>query len=183
MATKPNARSNNLLLSTGYAVLVVGFLLAGVAPALRSMSAARADIQNSQLEIDARMARSRELDNLKGQVALAELDTRDFARLVPPNQDLGPFLTQLYEQLGAAGMSDISVRNLAPTPLGRTQRLPIEVHGRGSYAQFHEFLLRLENLPRLSSVGKLAIDADTDMSGNVEVRLTLYIYNLFAKPV
>jgi Tfp pilus assembly protein PilO len=180
MATKPHARSNHMLLGTGYAVLVVGFIAAGVVPALHNMSVARADIQNYQQEIEARLARARELENLKGQLTLAELDTRDFARLVPQNQDLGLFLTQLYEQLGATGMSDITMRNLPPTPLGRTQRLPIEIHGRGSYAQFHDFLIRLENLPRLSSVGKLDIDADTDMNGNVLVRLTLYIYS--AKP-
>jgi Tfp pilus assembly protein PilO len=58
--------------------------------------------------------------------------------------------------------------------------LPIEVRGKGTYAQFHGFLGRLESLRRLSSVGKLTIDADADMSGNVEVQLTLFIYS--AKP-
>ena len=180
MATKPNPRSHGMLLVTGYTVLVAGFLIAGVALPLRSVSAARADIQNTRREIDDRLARRQELVNLRDQVALAQLDTRDFARLVPPNQDRGPFLTQLYEHLAAAGMTDISVRNLAPIPLGHSQKLPIEVHGRGSYAQFHDFLTRLENLPRLSSVGKLSVNADTDMNGKVEVQLTLYIYN--AKP-
>jgi Tfp pilus assembly protein PilO len=180
MAHKPPPRSNNVLLGTGYAVLAVGFILAGVVPVMRGMAAANADISRQQDEINARIARGRELQDLKGQVALLELETRDFDRLVPPNQDLGPFLTQLYEQLGSAGMRDISVRNLPPIPLGRSQKLPIEVRGKGTYAQFHAFLSRLENLPRLSSVGKLSIDADTDMNGNVEVQLTLFIYN--AKP-
>jgi Tfp pilus assembly protein PilO len=181
MARKPSTRSNAILLGTGYAVIAVGFLLAGVLPVERGMAAANADIRRQQDEINARIARGRELQDLKGQVALLELETRDFDRLVPPNQDLGPFLTQLYEQLGATGMKDISVRNLAPIPLGRSQKLPIEVRGKGTYAQFHEFLTRLENLPRLSSVGKLSVDADTDMNGNVDVQLTLFIYN--AKPL
>ena len=180
MAHKPPTHSNALLLGTGYAVLAAGFLLAGVTPVVRGITAAQADIRLHQDEINARMARGSELQNLKGQIALLELETRDFDRLVPPNQDLGPFLTQLYEQLGAAGLCDISVRNLAPIPLGRSQKLPIEVRGRGTYAQFHQFLTRLENLPRLSSVGKLSVDAETDLAGTVEVQLTLYIYN--AKP-
>jgi len=180
MANKPRTHSNGILLGTGYAVLAVGFILAGVVPVVRGMNAANADIRRHQDEINARIDRARELQNLKGQVALIELETRDFDRLVPPNQDLGAFLTQLYEQLGAAGLKDISVRNFAPIPLGRSQKLPIEVRGKGTYAQFHEFLTRLENLPRLSSVGKLTIDADTDMNGTVQVQLTLFIYN--AKP-
>ena len=180
MALKPQTRSPGILLGTCYAVLALGFVLAGVVPVVRGIDAAKADIRQDQAEIDARSARGRELQNLKNQVALIELVTRDFDRLVPPSQDLGPFLTQLYEQLGAAGMRDISVRNLAPIPLGRSQKLPIEVRGKGTYAQFHGFLTRLENLPRLSSVGKLSVDADTDMAGTVEVQLTLFIYN--AKP-
>jgi Tfp pilus assembly protein PilO len=181
MAAKTaHASSYSKLLIAGYSVLVLGFLAGGVAPALHGLNVARADIQKYQADIDTRLARTRELQDIKGQVALAELDTRDFARLVPPSQDLGPFLTQLYEQLGAAGMRDISVRNLAPTPLAHSQKLPIEVHGKGTYAQFHDFLVRLENLQRLSSVGKISVDADTDMSGNVEVQLTLFIYS--AKP-
>ena len=79
-----------------------------------AFAAANADITRQQDEINARIARGRELQDLKGQVALLELETRDFDRLAPPNQDLGPFLTQLYEQLGSAGMRDISVRNLPP---------------------------------------------------------------------
>jgi Tfp pilus assembly protein PilO len=180
MATKGRTISKSYLIGGGYAALVLGFLLAGILPFLLGMSAAQKDIGNFQREIDTRIARSRELQDAKGQIALLELETRDFDRLVPRNQDLGTFLTQLYEQLGAAGMKDISVRNLAPTQLGRSQRLPIEVRGKGTYAQFHSFLVRLEDLRRLSSVGKLTIDADADMSGNVEVQLTLFIYS--AKP-
>jgi hypothetical protein len=37
--------------------------------------------------------------------------------------------------------------------------------------------VHLEGLPRKSSVGKLNIDADTDMSGYVTAELMLYIYN------
>jgi hypothetical protein len=180
MAIKGRTSSKSYLTGGGYVALVLGFVLAGILPLLLGMSAARKDIGNYQSEIDIRMAHSRELQDAKGQIALLELETRDFDRLVPRNQDLGTFLTQLYEQLGAAGMKDISVRNLAPTPLGRSQRLPIEVRGKGTYAQIHDSLVRLESLRRLSSVGKLMIDADADMSGNVEVQLTLFIYS--AKP-
>jgi Tfp pilus assembly protein PilO len=180
MTPKLRPRSKSYLVGGAYAALVLGFLLAGATPFAAGMASARSDIRNFQREIDERLARAQELQDVTKRVALSELETRDFDRLVPPNQDLGLFLTQLYEQLGAAGLRNISARNLAPTPLGRSQKLPIEVKGKGTYAQFHDFLLRLEGLPRLSSVGKLSIEADTDMSGNVEVQLTLYIYS--AKP-
>jgi hypothetical protein len=174
------ARSKGYLIGCGYGALVLGFVLAGVVPFLMGMSRARKDLGAFAQEIGARQARAGELQKVKGEVALLELETRDFDRLVPRNQDLGTFLTQLYEQLGASGMKDVSVRNLAPTPLARSQKLPIEVKGKGTYAQVQDFLVRLEGQRRLSSVGKLPIDADGDMTGGVQVQVTLYIYS--AKP-
>jgi Tfp pilus assembly protein PilO len=180
MANKASPISRSYLVGGSYAALGLGFLLAGVLPFVSGVASAKADIRGFQADIDQRLARAQELQDVKKRVALTELETRDFERLVPPNQDLGLFLTQLYEQLGAAGMKEITARNLVPTPLGRSQRLPIEVRGKGTYAQFHDFLVRLEGLQRLSSVSKLTLDADTDMSGNVEIQLTLCIYS--AKP-
>jgi Tfp pilus assembly protein PilO len=180
MANNLNPRSRSYLVGGAYGALVLGFLLAGVGPFALGMVSARGDIRSYQVEIDQRLARAQELQDVKKRVALIELETRDFDRLVPPNQDLGQFLTQLYEQLDAAGMKDITARNLVPTALGRSQKLPIEVRGKCTYSQFHDFLVRLEGLPRLSSVGRLNVKAETDMSGNVEVELTLFIYS--AKP-
>jgi Tfp pilus assembly protein PilO len=180
MANKPTPGSRSYLVGGAYGALVAGFLLAGVLPAVTSVVSARADIRSFQAEIDQRLTQARELQDVQKHVALIELETRDFNRLVPPNPDLGNFLTQLYEQLDAAGMKDITARNHAPIPLGRSQKLPIEIRGKGTYAQFHDFLVRLEGLPRTSSVGRLTVNADTDMCGNVEVQLTLFIYS--AKP-
>ncbi len=180
MANRVHPNSGSYLVGGAYAALVIGFLAAGVVPFLTGMSSAKADIRTFQADIDQRLARAKELEDVRKQVALTELQTRDFDRLVPPNPDLGMFLSQLYQQLGAAGMKEITARNLAPTPLVRCQQLPIEVRGKGTYAQFHDFLVGLEGLQRLSSVNRLSLTADTDMNGNVEIQLTLCIYS--AKP-
>ena len=48
--------------------------------------------------------------------------------------------------------------HLPPTTLGQlAEALPIEIGGKGSYAQFHTFLESLENLER-PVVGGAAID-------------------------
>lgn len=177
-----SSRSRALFLAGGYAAIVMAFLVVGVIPCVRGAKAAREDIDRCHADIGSRQIKTQQLQSVKQQVELIKLETRDFDRLVPPNQDLGTFLQQLNEQLAAAGMRDMSYHNLpaSPTPLGRSEKLPIEVRGRGTFAQFQDFLKRLEKLPRLSSVGHLSVDADTDMNGSVEVQLMLYIYN--AKP-
>jgi hypothetical protein len=179
MASKPNVPAHRIVLVGGYAALVLGFLLAGVAPCVRGLRAAQAGITRDQAEIDARLARARELQDVTSQVELIHLQTTDFHRLVPPNQDLG-FLTELTEQLTASGMRDISFHNLAETPLLRSFRVPVEVHGKCTFPQFHEFMTRLENLPRLSSVNRMSIEANPTLDGTVDVQLTLFFY--YAKP-
>ncbi len=180
MANKPASRSRNSVVAGGYSVLFVGFLLAIALPYLHNVRTAQADIDRSRSLIATRQNQGKQLQEIAGTIKEITAETQDYARLVPPNQDLGSFLQELDKQLDESGMTDISHHNLPPTPLGRSEKLPIEVKGKGTFEQFHEFLLRLEKLPRLASVGRLSIDAETDMNGHVDIELTLYIYN--AKP-
>jgi Tfp pilus assembly protein PilO len=177
MSNKVEGSSGKLVLRGGYGALILGFLLAGVFPIVRDVRSARADIQRLESEVVARNGKQRELESIRKSVVELSLETTALDRLLPRNQDLGSFLRDMTTQFGEAGMKDISYHNLPPTPLGRSQRLPIEVKGRGTYAQFHDFLERLEKLPRLCSVGRLSIEADADMAGGIEVHLTLFIYN------
>jgi Tfp pilus assembly protein PilO len=165
------------VLGAGYTLLIAGFVMACVVPFIRGTRAAQADVQRLQEEINGRVARQRQLGEIRKSVAEIKLETAKLDRLLPPNQDLGSFLKELTVQFGEAGMKDISYHNLAPAPLARSMKLPIEVRGRGTYAQFHDFLVRLENLQRLCSVGRMVIDADADMAGGIEVQMTLYIYH------
>ncbi|HVT82212.1 MAG TPA: type 4a pilus biogenesis protein PilO [Phycisphaerae bacterium] len=169
--------THRFFLAGGYSVLAAGFLLAGVIPYLRGVKAARAAMAENQAAIDSRIAKSQELRNLRAQVNEIKVETQDFARLVPPNQDFGTFLESVANLLSQAGMRDVSYHNSSVTSLGRSERLPIEIRGRCTFAQFHEFLTKLEGLNRLSSVGKLSVEAMSEMNGEVEVQLTLYIYN------
>jgi Tfp pilus assembly protein PilO len=178
MTSNPNTvQSRRLGVIGAYVALAAGFGLFGYLPYERSMGENRAQIVRLQDEIQSRQNKIHQLDEMSRQVQLIDLQTRDFDRLVPANKDLGPFLAELSRELDRAGMRDITVSAMPATPLGKAQRLPIEVKGKGTYAQFHDFLVHLEGLPRKSSVGKLNIDADTDMSGYVTAELMLYIYN------
>ncbi len=174
--------SRRYFLTAGYATLIAAFAVFAVWPYARGMSEAHADISRLQQEIAARQDRTHQLDVIQRRLQMVELQTRNYDRLVPASQDVGSFLAELTQELAKAGMRDTSYSELQATPLGKSVRQPIEVHGRGTFAQLHEFLVRLENLQRMSSVGKLTIEADNDMSGNVTAQLTLFIYNTNTKP-
>jgi len=176
-------QSQKLLVVGGYVTLFAAFLVLGVVPVARGMSAARAQIGECKSEIAAREAKSRELEGIEKLVKSINLDTQDYSRLVPGNLNFSQFLNDLYREWTNAGITDVvSVRSLPPTSLGRSQKLPVEVRGKATYAQIQKFLQSLENLERLSSVGRLALDADVSMNGTVEVQLTLFIYSTKPAP-
>jgi len=171
-------RSQKLLLLGGYAILAVGFVLAGIVPYVRSTRGAQEQIQRYQEEMDARQAKKVELDETVRRVRVMSQQMPNFDRLVPANQDMAGFLDMLFREGKKAQLKDLSVKNMPATPLARSERLPIEVRGKGTYDQFRKFLMGMENLPRSSSVGRIAIEsADSELGGEIEVQITLYIYN------
>ncbi|HEY4329284.1 MAG TPA: type 4a pilus biogenesis protein PilO [Phycisphaerae bacterium] len=178
MANKAgNNRPHAHFLFSGYAILAMGFALGVVMPHVRTANAVEAEIKKYGQEISTRLGKQTELVQVQNRVKLIELETKDYPRLVAPSQDAFPFLSLVVQQLNEANMHDASYHNLAPVSLNRSEKLPFEVRAKGTYAQFRDFLERLEKLDRLSSVGRVTIDSESDMSGNVDVQVTLYIYS------
>ncbi len=172
------ARGRKWFVVGGYAVIAAGFLAIGLIPHLEKASAVEAGIASEQAEISSRVAAKRELDDITQKVQLINMQVGNHDRLLPANQDLGPFMEELSKELDSAGMKESStVRALPSVTLGKSQQLPIEVTGTCTFSQFHDFLVRLEHLPRMSSVSHLSVEADTPMTGKVAVQLTLSIYN------
>lgn len=178
-----NAKSRRMTLLASYGLLGVGFLAAVVFPHLRAVSSARADIARYTEEIATRQEQQHQLETVNKSIELLKLETSNYDRLVPANEDYGSFVTALSDLLDRAGMRDITLSALQPTPLGKAQRKPIEIRGKGTYKQFSTFLAGLENLNRKSSVGKLSIESDSEINGNITASFTVYIYSTNNDPV
>jgi Tfp pilus assembly protein PilO len=169
--------SRPLVSLIGFGALIFGFAAFSLLPFWRKVSGLNTEIATLQQRIAETDNQVRSLKNLQSQSQLIQREVRNYDRLVPANQDLGGFLEQLSRELDNAGMKDSKLQVLPSTTLGKCQQLPIEVRGTGTFAQFHQFLLRIEDLPRMSSVSKMTVEADAAMTGKVTVDVTLSIYN------
>jgi Tfp pilus assembly protein PilO len=176
-ANATKVKSPGKIIGCCYAALLAGFVCAAVVPYVRTVDGARADIARSTNEIATRQENGAKLEAVRKSIELLELETRNYDRLVPANDDYGAFVTSVTDQLYKAGMKDITLSALQPTPLGKALRKPIEIKGKGTYEQFQTFLVALEGLNRQSSVGKLAIEADAEMNGIITASFTVYIYS------
>ena len=180
MAIKSLSR-NTLITLVGYGTLLGAFLLLGYLPYWSQSRRILAEIAQRQEAMAQSVQQTEQLKNLTCRAQLLQIEVHDYNRLVPENKDLGTFLGQLSGDLDASGMQNTAVRALTPTISGKVQQLPIEVRGTGTFQQFQNFLVRLENLPRMSSVSRLNIEADNAMTGKVTIELTLSIYNTITK--
>jgi Tfp pilus assembly protein PilO len=169
-------RSRRFLIVGGYGALLLTVALVG-AVHVRGMISARSAIAAARHQIDETLRKKGELADVEKRVELLKRQVANYPRLVPENKEVGDFLVSLTNQFSSVGMKDIAYKSLASIELGKTQKLPIELKGCGTFNQFHEFLVQLEHLQRMSSVGRLDVESDPDMTGKVTVDLLLYIYN------
>ena len=109
MATNP-ASSRRLTIFSCYGLLALGFLAAVVFPYVRAVNSAKADIARYSEEIASRQDNKHQLETIKKSIELLELETRNYDRLVPANEDYGSFVTALSDLLDRAGMRDITSR-------------------------------------------------------------------------
>ncbi|HVS71132.1 MAG TPA: type 4a pilus biogenesis protein PilO [Phycisphaerae bacterium] len=159
----------------GAIVLTFGVLIGGAAVRGRAVEKT---IGAKEQEISQREQTQVTLTGLDQKIKLIKLQVNDYDRLVSPNQDLGEFLKQLNQARDQVGLRDVTISTLALTTRNKSQELPIAIRGTGTFVQFHDFLQRLETLPRMSSVKHLSVEAaDPTMSGRVSIELTLSIYS------
>lgn len=161
----------------GFGLILLAFGLAGFLPYQREAARLNRSLAECRAQIALRAAEAAQLKDLMKQRQLVNLQVRDYDRLVPASQDLGTFWEALSAELETAGLRDTTRRALAPNKLGKCQQLPIEIRGTGTFAQFRQFLERLEALPRKSSISKLQIEGEAAMTGRVAAELTLSIYS------
>ena len=174
---KSSLMSRRWLSPVGFGIIILAFIVLGYLPYHAEAARLEREIAVRKERLDTNVQQSQQLRDLTRQRGFVSLAVKNYDRLVPATQDLGTFLEQLSQELDNTGMRDTTKRALAPTKLGKCQQLPIEMHGVGTFGQFHRFLERLESLPRMSSVSKLNIESDAAMTGTLTVDLTLSIYS------
>jgi Tfp pilus assembly protein PilO len=165
-----------VIIIAGYAAIVLTFGII-IGTSLLRARAARAAIAFTEAQIATRQQTASALASLEQKIKLIKLEVNDYDRLVSPSQDLGEFLKQLNEARDEVGLRELTISTLSLITRNKSQELPIAIRGTGTFAQFHEFLQRLETLRRMSSVKHLAIEADPSLNGKVSIELTLSIYS------
>ena len=173
-----NAGRRRTLIRGAYALIFAVFAALIGALGFQGLMIRQA-IAGETRQIADRSAKQASLEKLSRDIKLIKLQVNDYDRLVWPTRDLGNFLTELDLARDDAGLRDVTTQTLATETQSKSERLPIKITGTGTYAQFQQFLERLEHLRRLSAISHLSVKAaDPTMDGKISVEMTLSIYNV-----
>jgi len=151
------------------------------------------DIERAQNEIARKQRRLSQLHEMTAQIddIGAELEKgRDSIRLIeaklPSQEDVEGILEQIWQVAKRNQLSLRSVKSGEPVPAAMYMEQPLEVIMEGNFNGFYQFLLEMEELPRITRIHDMELirigEKDTPdeqhqvMPGAMRADFTLSIY-------
>lgn len=99
-----------------------------------------------------------------------------FEAKLPSKKDLDAIVRQVSELATAEGLAPPSVKSAKPVKAAMYMEQPLEISTQGNFRAFHQFLRKLEALPRITKVPDLKLKRATDKNGDMLATFTLSIY-------
>ena len=123
------------------------------------------DIQQALVEIQvkqARLDRLAEVTRKIDDIGLAIEEGRESIELIeaklPSEQDVEGILDEVWQITASNRLTVKSVKTNKAVPAAKYRELPLEMIVEGQFDGFYEFLLELENLPRITRIHELKLE-------------------------
>lgn len=123
---------------------------------LREETARNADLQRANEEI------SKSIETIE-------------ARL-PTSKELDSVVRQVSDIAVQAGLEAPAMKSSKPVKAALYMEQPMELAMNGNFRAFYDFLIRIEQLPRITRIPDLKIKRSDDGDGNTKTEFTLSIY-------
>ncbi len=112
----------------------------------------------------------------QGRESIAMIEAK-----LPSEQDVEGILDEVWQITAGNRLTVKSVKTNKTVPAAKYRELPLELIVEGKFDGFYEFLLELENLPRITRIHQLKIQRATsrsqdDPEGIMKAEFTLSIY-------
>ena len=142
-----------------------------------------ADIEQARKEIEhkeqileklaAATARNEDLKKINDEIAsgIALVESR-----LPDNKEVEVVLEQVATLARESRLALPLVRSAKPVPAATYMEQPLEMTITGDFDHFYEFLLKLEELERITRMPTLKVEKVDDEDGAMEASFTLSIY-------
>lgn len=118
-------------------------------------------------------SRANDLQRLNGEykTRIDEIEAR-----LPTNKEVDGIVRQVSDLAVEAGLEPPSMKSLKPVKAALYMEQPLEIELRGDFVGFHQFLVKLEQLPRITRVPDIRLERDDKENGHMKAAFTLSIY-------
>jgi type IV pilus assembly protein PilO len=123
---------------------------------LRHATAQNADLERANNEI---------------QDSISKIEAR-----LPTTKEIDKIVRQVSELAVEVGLGSPNMKSEKPLPAASYMEQPLAMAITGDFHGFYEFLLRLEQLPRITRIPDLNIKRSQQHDGHMEADFTLSIY-------
>jgi len=163
------------------ALFVCDFVACGYIPSRQRLLALERVWTQQRKTIALAVAQSAELPGLERRLRDMKKAVADFDVRVPADRALGTFLQQI-----AGIMTDCRLVEQVVLPGKEVETedlncVPIHVACRGTLTDVFRFFTRLQSLDRLVRVEKVAMDNDTDLTGQISMQVEAVIFEQSGK--
>ena len=145
---------------------------------------AKTEIQLKQSRLDRLAARTERLDDLGLAIANGRESIKLIEQKLPDQKGVDEILQQVWQIAKRNQQTVKSVKSKKMLPAALYMELPLEMEMEGDFDGFYQFLLELENLPRITRIHSLNLErlvrkssGDEDIRpGMAKAKFTLSIY-------
>lgn len=102
--------------------------------------------------------------------------TAFFESKLPQAKEMDKVLKEIWQLADANGLRTQTVKTPKSQKMSGYSEQTLELMLSGNFNGFYEFMLQLENLPRLTRVSKMNLTKITDKDGEMQASLTMSIF-------
>lgn len=164
-------------------ILLVVLLALPVASYILVFRPVNAQIDTAQKEIEQKRAlltKLREATARKQDLQRANEEIKAGIAAIeaqlPSDKELDDVVRQISDIAVEAGLASPNMTSEKPVTAALYMEQPLKLKMEGSFTGFHDFLMRVEDLPRRTRISEMKIARNADSNGDMKSEFTLSIY-------
>jgi len=154
---------------------VVSYLIV-FRPQSANIESAKTEIAHKQemlTKLRAETARNDDLQLINEQIT-QRIDTME--SMLPSNKEVDQIVRQVSALAIESGLSSPTLKNAKPQPAAQFREQPLEMSIEGSWTGFYGFLLKIEQMPRITRIVDMKIEDTSNEDTEIKASFTLSIF-------
>jgi len=158
------------------------------APRNSEIFAAREEIQVKQARLDTLAEMVSKIDDLEAQIERGRESVQLIEAKLPSEQDVEGILEQVWQTAKRNKLTILSVKSLKPVPAAAYMEQPLKINIQGEFDGYYQFLLDMENMPRITRIHQANLKRADMKKGPVDedldpgVMLAEFTLSIYFKP-